>query len=566
MISRREFLQATAAASALTVGSGLGSLGRVAAQQRLTQADILKFDPLGTVTILYIADTHAQLMPLHFREPSVNLGVGADKGLPPHLTDAAFRKYFNVAAGTADAFALTADDFVSLAKNYGKMGGMDRVATLVRAVRAERGDDKVLLLDGGDSWQGSWTSLQTKAQDMVDVMGALKLDALVGHWEFTYGADRVKELVKAAPFAFLAQNIRDAEWQEPVFEARKMFERGGAKVAVIGQALPRTAIANPRWMFPQWEFGIREEDMQKQVDDARAEGADIVVLLSHDGFDVDRKLAGRVKGIDVILTAHTHDAMPGLIKVGDTVLVATGSHGKFLSRLDIEVKNKKVTGVRYKLMPVFADAIKPDAEMAALVEKVRAPFAKDLARKIGHTDSLLYRRGNFNGTFDDLICNAMLAERDVEIALSPGFRWGGTLVPGDAITWEDVTNATAITYPNCYRNEMTGAQLKDVLEDIADNIFHPDPYFQGGGDMVRIGGMGYSIDINKAMGSRISNLTHLKSGKPIEAAKKYTVAGWASINENTQGPPIWDVVSAHISKIGSGIKIEPNTAVKVSGA
>lgn len=566
MISRREFLQATAAASALTIGSGLGSLGRVAAQQRLTQADILKFDPLGTVTILYIADTHAQLMPLHFREPSVNLGVGADKGLPPHLTDAAFRKYFNVAAGTADAFALTADDFVSLAKNYGKMGGMDRVATLVRAVRAERGDDKVLLLDGGDSWQGSWTSLQTKAQDMVDVMGALKLDALVGHWEFTYGADRVKELVKAAPFAFLAQNIRDAEWQEPVFEARKMFERGGAKVAVIGQALPRTAIANPRWMFPQWEFGIREEDMQKQVDDARAEGADIVVLLSHDGFDVDRKLAGRVKGIDVILTAHTHDAMPGLIKVGDTVLVATGSHGKFLSRLDIEVKNKKVTGVRYKLMPVFADAIKPDAEMAALVEKVRAPFAKDLARKIGHTDSLLYRRGNFNGTFDDLICNAMLAERDVEIALSPGFRWGGTLVPGDAITWEDVTNATAITYPNCYRNEMTGAQLKDVLEDIADNIFHPDPYFQGGGDMVRIGGMGYSIDINKAMGSRISNLTHLKSGKPIEAAKKYTVAGWASINENTQGPPIWDVVSAHISKIGSGIKIEPNTAVKVSGA
>jgi sulfur-oxidizing protein SoxB len=566
MISRREFLQATAAASALTLGSGLGPLGRVAAQQRLTQADILKFDPLGTVTILYIADTHAQLMPLHFREPSVNLGVGDDKGKPPHLTDEAFRKYFNVAAGSADAFALTADDFVSLAKNYGKMGGMDRVATLVRAVRAERGDDKVLLLDGGDSWQGSWTSLQTKAQDMVDVMGALKLDALVGHWEFTYGADRVKELVKAAPFAFLAQNIRDAEWQEPVFEARKTFERGGAKVAVIGQALPRTAVANPRWMFPQWEFGIREEDMQKQVDDARAEGADVVVLLSHDGFDVDRKLAGRVKGIDVILTAHTHDAMPGLIKVGDTVLVATGSHGKFLSRLDIEVKNKKVTGVRYKLMPVFADAIKPDAEMTALVEKVRAPFAKDLARKIGHTDSLLYRRGNFNGTFDDLICNAMLAERDVEIALSPGFRWGGTLVPGDAITWEDVTNATAITYPNCYRNEMTGAQLKDVLEDIADNIFHPDPYFQGGGDMVRIGGMGYSIDINKSMGSRISNLTHLKSGKPIDAAKKYTVAGWASINENTQGPPIWDVVSAHISKLSGGIKIEPNTAVKVTGA
>lgn len=564
MISRREFLQATSAASALLVGSGLGDLGRVAAQQRLSQADITRFDPLGTVTILHVTDIHAQLMPLHFREPSINLGAGEAKGLPPHISDAEFRKYFNIATGSPDAFALTSDDFVSLARNYGRMGGMDRIAALIGAVRAERGADKVLLLDGGDTWQGSWTSLQTKAQDMVEIMSALKVDAMVGHWEFTYGADRVKEIVDKAPFAFLAQNIRDNEWQEPVFEGRKMFERGGAKIAVIGQALPRTAVANPRWMFPKWEFGIREEDMQKQVNEARAEGASIVVLLSHNGFDVDRKLASRVKGLDVILTAHTHDAMPGLIRVGDTVLVASGSHGKFVSRLDIEVKDKKVAGVRFKLMPVFADAIAPDPAMTALVEKVRAPFAKDLARTIGKTDSLLYRRGNFNGTFDDLICNAMLAERDVEIALSPGFRWGGTLLPGDTITWEHVTNATAITYPNCYRNQMTGGQLKEILEDIADNIFHPDPYFQGGGDMVRIGGMGYAIDISRPAGSRISKLTHLKSGKPIEESKTYTVAGWASINENTQGPPIWDVVAAHVSKLGS-VKIEPNTAVKVTG-
>jgi sulfur-oxidizing protein SoxB len=564
MISRREFLQATSAASALLLGSGLGDLGRVAAQQRLSQADILRFDPLGTVTILHVTDIHAQLMPLHFREPSVNLGVGEVKGLPPHISDAEFRKHFEIATGSADAFALTSDDFVSLARNYGRMGGMDRIATLIGAVRAERGEDKVLLLDGGDTWQGSWSSLQTKAQDMVDIMSALKVDAMVGHWEFTYGADRVKEITDKAPFAFLAQNIRDNEWQEPVFEGRKMFERGGAKIAVIGQALPRTAVANPRWMFPKWEFGIREEDMQKQVNDARAEGASIVVLLSHNGFDVDRKLASRVKGLDVILTAHTHDAMPGLVRVGDTVLVASGSHGKFVSRLDIDVKDKKVAGVRFKLMPVFADAIAPDAAMKALVEKVRAPFAKDLARTIGKTDSLLYRRGNFNGTFDDLICNAMLAERDVEIALSPGFRWGGTLLPGDTITWEHVTNATAITYPNCYRNQMTGGQLKEVLEDVADNIFHPDPYFQGGGDMVRTGGMGYAIDITKPVGSRISRLTHLKSGKPIEESKTYAVAGWASINQNTQGPPIWDVVAAHISKLGA-VKIDPNEAVKVTG-
>jgi sulfur-oxidizing protein SoxB len=512
-----------------------------------------------------VTDIHAQLMPLHFREPSVNLGVGEVKGLPPHMTDREFRKHFNIATGSADAFALTSDDFVALARNYGRMGGMDRIATLVGAVRAERGADKVLLLDGGDTWQGSWTALKTNGQDMIDVMSALKVDAMTGHWEFTLGADRVKQVADSAPFAFLAQNVRDNEWQEPVFEPRKMFERGGAKVAVIGQALPRTAVANPRWMFPKWEFGIREEDMQKQVDEARAEGAAIVVLLSHNGFDVDRKLAGRVKGLDVILTGHTHDAMPGLVRVGNTVLVASGSHGKFVSRLDIAVKDDKVADIRFKLMPVFADAIAPDPAMAKLVEQVRAPFAKELSRVVGKTDSLLYRRGNFNGTFDDLICNAMLAERDAEIALSPGFRWGGTLLPEENITWEHVTNATAITYPNCYRNQMTGAQLKEILEDIADNIFHPDPYFQGGGDMVRIGGMGYSIDIGKPMGSRISNLTHLKSGKPIEASKTYTVSGWASINENTQGPPIWDVLAAHVSRTGS-VKIEPNTAVKVTGA
>ena len=564
MISRRDFLQATAAASAIVAASGLGPLGRVAAQQKLTQADILKFDPLGTVTILHVTDIHAQLVPLYFREPSINLGVGEVKAQPPHLTDQAFRSYYKIANGSADAYALTADDFTSLAKTYGRMGGLDRIATLVAAVRAERGADKVLLLDGGDTWQGSWSALQTKGQDMVDVMSALRTDAMTAHWEFTLGAERVKEIADKASFAFLAQNVRDSEWQEPVFEARKTFERGGAKIAVIGQALPRTAVANPRWMFPKWEFGIREDELQKQVDQSRAEGADVVVLLSHNGFDVDRKLASRVKGIDVILTSHTHDALPELVKVGNTVLAASGSHGKFVSRLDLAVKDKRVTDIRFKLMPVFSDVIAPDPAMKAMVEKIRAPYAAELATVIGRTDSLLYRRGNFNGTFDDLICDAMLTQRDAEISLSPGFRWGGTLLPGDAITWEAITNATAMTYPACYRQQMTGEQLKLILEDVADNIFHPDPYFQGGGDMVRIGGMGYAIDVAKPAGDRISNLTHLKTGQPIDAKKSYVVAGWASVNEGTQGPPIWDVLRSHVGAQKT-IQLKQNTAVRVSG-
>lgn len=564
MISRRDFVIAAMAAGTLAAGAR-GAFAQAAGAGKMTQDDILRFDPVGTLTILHTTDLHAQLEPIYFREPSVNIGVGEARGLPPHLIDEAFLAYFKLPAGGPDAYALTSLDFDRLARNYGRMGGVDRIATLVKAIRAERGQGNVLLLDGGDGLQGSWSSLQTRAEDMVRVFNALGLDAMVGHWEFTYGAERLQEIVEKAPFAFLAQNIRSVEWQEPVFEGRKMFERGGAKVAVIGQAFPRTPISNPRWMIPDWEFGLREEDLQKQVDEARAAGAGVVVLLSHNGFDVDRKLAGRVKGIDVILTAHTHDAMPAPVMVGSTVLIATGSHGKFVSRLDLDVKDGKVAGFRYGLLPVFSDAITPDPEMAALVKEVRAPYAAELGRVVGQAGSLLYRRGNFNGTFDDMICQAMLAERDAEIALSPGFRWGSTLLPGDPITFETISNATAITYPACYRNMMTGQQLKDVLEDVADNIFNPDPYFQGGGDMVRVGGVGYSIDVGQPMGKRISDLVLLKTGQPLDAAKTYAVAGWASVNKDVEGPPVWELVERYVAAAKT-VNIAPTGSVKVSGA
>ncbi|MBL8703542.1 MAG: thiosulfohydrolase SoxB [Rhodospirillales bacterium] len=565
MLHRRQFFQAATAAATLVAAGGLGPLARVAAQQRLTQQDLLAFPALGEVTLLHVCDIHAQLLPIYFREPEINLGVGEVKGKPPHLTDEAFRRFFGIKPGTADAYALTSDDFTQLARNYGRMGGMDRVATVVKAVRAERGDGRVLFLDSGDTWQGSWTSLKTKGQDMIDVMNLLKPDAMVGHWEFTYGAERVEEAVKSLPFAFLAQNIRDAEWGESVFKPSAMFERGGVKIAVIGQAFPYTPIANPRWMIEKWEFGIRDEELQKQVDAVRAAGAQLVVVLSHNGFDVDRKMASRVSGIDVLLSGHTHDAMPDVVKVGRTLLVASGSHGKFVSRLDVKVTDGKLADYRYRLIPIFADAIAPDAAMTQAVRKARAPYETELGREIARTESTLYRRGNFNGTFDDLICQAMLSERDTEIALSPGFRWGGSLLPGDPITFEAVTNATAITYPNCYRTQMTGTQLKEILEDVADNIFHPDPYFQGGGDMVRVGGIGFVIDIAKPIGSRISDMTLLKTGQPVDPQRSYTVSGWASVNENVQGPPIWEVVEKHLAQVKT-VKLQPNTAVKVKGA
>jgi sulfur-oxidizing protein SoxB len=560
VLSRREFLQVTAATAAL-----ISNLSRRAlAQQKLTQAELLAFEPLGNVTLLHVTDVHGQLMPAYFREPSINLGVGDAKGQPPHITAKDYLTRFGIAEKSAAAYALTSEDFAALAQGYGRIGGLDRLATAVKATRAQRGGDKVLLLDGGDTWQGSLGANRTKGQDMADCFKLLQPDAMTGHWEFTYGTERVKELADSLGYPFLALNVRDTEWQEPVFAPYKMFEKGGVKIAVLGQAFPYTPVANPRWMIPTWSFGIREEDVRLNVEKARKEGAQLVVLLSHNGFDVDRKLAGRVAGIDVILTGHTHDALPEVVQVGKTLLVASGSHGKFLSRLDLDVQGGAVKGFRYKLIPLFADAIAPDAEMAAAIARARAPFAAELAREVGHTESLLYRRGNFAGTFDDLICDALIAERDAEIALSPGFRWGTSVLPGAAITVEDIHNATAITYPQVYRQTMTGARLKEILEDVADNLFNPDPYYQQGGDMVRCGGLGYTIDIGKPAGSRISDLTHLKSGKPIEAARDYTIAGWARVNEGTEGPPVWDLVEKYVAAKKT-VKVEAGSAVKVVG-
>jgi len=558
-LGRRELLQVAAATAALNVANTGQAQGRGPYQD-----DLLRFKPVGQLTLLNFTDLHAQLVPLYFREPSANIGVGEDKGLPPHLVGEKLLEFYKIARGTYDAYALAYTDFEPLARSFGRIGGLDRMATLVNAIRAER-PGKVLLLDGGDSWQGSYTSLQSTGADMVRLINTLKPDAMTAHWEFTYGAQRVKELVDTLGFPFLAGNVKDATWGDPVFKPYAVFERSGLRIGVIGQAFPYTPIANPRYLIPDWSFGIDEDKLAENVARLRDDKVDLVVLLSHNGFDVDRKLASRVKGIDVILTGHTHDALPVPVKVGDTLLIAAGSHGKFLARLDLEISGRRIVDYAFRLIPVLSDVIAPDPDMAALIREVRLPHDAKIGKVLGRTESLLYRRGNFNGTFDDLICQALLTERDAEIALSPGFRWGASLLPDQNIHGDDIFNQTAITYPAAYRSEMTGEYLKQVLEDVADNLFNPDPYLQQGGDMVRAGGLAYTLTIDKPVGQRISDLTLLRTGEKIDAARKYTVSGWASVNEGTEGPAIYDVVSAHVERIRT-VRLQPSRRVKVVGA
>jgi sulfur-oxidizing protein SoxB len=566
MVSRRDFLQMAMATTALYGVSGFGKWGKLSAQQAMSQEKLLEFDTFGNVSLIHVTDIHAQLKPIYFREPEINIGVGNNKGKVPHITGADFRKLYGIEQNSWSSYALSFEDFTSLAREYGRVGGLDRIATVVKAMRADRPD--ALLLDGGDTWHGSYTCYHTQGQDMVNAMNALKPDAMTFHWEFTLGSERVNEIIDDLPFAALGQNIFDAEWDEPAenFAPYEFFERGGVKIAVIGQAFPYMPIANPRWMFPELSFGIRDKRMQEMVEEVRAEGAELVVCLSHNGFDVDKQMASRVNGIDVILSGHTHDALPEPYIVNNTLIVASGSNGKFVSRVDLDVQSGQVLGFRHKLIPIFSDVITPDEEMSSLIDAERAPYLAQMSEVIGETgdSQTLYRRGNFNGTWDDLICDALLSERDAEIALSPGVRWGPSILPGQKITREDIWNVTSMTYPEAYRTEMTGEFLHVVLEDVADNLFNPDPYYQQGGDMVRVGGLGYHIDITKPQGERITNMTILKTGESIDPSKSYVVAGWASVNEGTEGPPIWDVLERHIRQLGV-VSLPENNSVQIKG-
>jgi sulfur-oxidizing protein SoxB len=536
-VNRRDFLQVLGAAAAL--GAPLRSSF---AQAQSVLYDVPKF---GNASFLHFTDCHAQLLPVYFREPSVNIGLGEAAGRPPHVVGESFLKTFKLKRHTAEAHAFTHLDFAEAAAKYGKVGGFAHLATLVKRLRASR--PHALLLDGGDTWQGSATSLWTQGRDMIQACRALGVDLMTGHWEFTYGDKRVLEAVEkdlAGKIEFIAQNVKTSDFNDPVFKPYVLREQNGVRVAIVGQAFPYTPIANPRYFVPDWTFGIQETELQKTVDDARAKGAQAVVLLSHNGMDVDVKLASRVRGIDAILGGHTHDGVPSPLVVknpgGQTLVTNAGSNGKFLAVLDLQVSSGRVTDYRYRLLPIFSDLLPADPSMSALIENVRRPYKERLEEKLAVTEGLLYRRGNFNGTFDQLVLDAIMEVQGAEIGFSPGFRWGTTLLPGQPILREHVMDQTAITYPYATLNELSGAQIKAILEDIADNLFNPDPYYQQGGDMVRVGGMTYTCDPAAKMGARITDLR--LGGKPMDAAKAYKVAGWAPVAEGAKGGPVWDVV------------------------
>ena len=561
-INRREFLQTLAIASA--GGLGLHSNFALAQESAKKFYELPKF---GNVHLLHFTDCHAQLLPIYFREPNVNLGIGSLEGRTPHLVGEYFLKASGIPAGTRDAYAFTYLNFTEAAKTYGKVGGFAHLSTLVKQMKASRPGS--LLLDGGDTWQGSATALWTNGQDMADAALALGVDIMTAHWEMTLGEERVMEIVNKdfkGKIEFLAQNIKTSDFGDPVFPSYTIRKMNGIPVAIIGQAFPYTPIANPGYMVPNWTFGIQEENLQKTIDEAKGKGAKVVVLLSHNGMDVDLKLASRVSGLHAILGGHTHDGVPIPVQVknsgGVTLVTNAGSNGKYLGVLDFDVKGGKPVDFRYKLMPIFSNLIPEDKSMSALIQKMRKPYESKLQEKLAVTDSLLYRRGNFNGSFDQVILDGLMAQKNAEIAFSPGFRWGTTLLPGQTITMESLLDQTAITYPYTTVNMMTGETIKTILEDVADNLFNPDPYYQQGGDMVRVGGLHYTIDPAASMGKRISEMR--LNGNLIDANKSYKVAGWAPVSEaakNLGGEPVWDVIARHLRDMKTVKAIKLNEPV-----
>jgi S-sulfosulfanyl-L-cysteine sulfohydrolase len=566
-LSKREFLQVMGAGT--MAGLAMGTHAEAdAATAAKGLYDIPRF---GQVSFLHMTDCHAQLLPIHFREPSVNLGVGSMRGQLPHLVGEHLLKVAGLRPGTAEAHALSCLDYEKAAKRYGKVGGFAHLATLVKQLKASRPGS--LLLDGGDTWQGSGTSLWTRGQDMVDACKLLGVDVMTGHWEFTLGMERVKEIVEkdfAGQIDFVAQNVKTNDFGDPVFKPYVIREINGVPCAIIGQAFPYTPIANPRYMVADWAFGIQDENMQKLVDEARGKGAQVVVVISHNGMDVDLKMASRVSGIDAILGGHTHDGMPvaSLVsnKGGKTIVTNAGSNGKFLGVIDFEVKDRRVADFRYKLLPVFANMLPADPEMESLIRRIRAPYESSLSEVLGVTEGLLYRRGNFNGTGDQLLVDALMEVQGADLAFSPGFRWGTTLLPGMPITREWLLDMTATTYSYATVTEMTGETIKTVLEDVCDNLFNPDPYYQQGGDMVRVGGLTYSCEPSARAGARISDM-RLK-GQLIEAGKKYKVAGWAPVAEEARqqgNKMVWDVVEQWLRSQGGKVRPRRPNSPRLTG-
>ena len=584
-INRREFMQlmGVAAASGMLPGcDNKSDRARATAKSPEKIYDIPKF---GNVGLMHMTDCHAQLNPIYFREPNVNIGVGDAYGQPPHLVGEKMLDHFGVAKNSIEAHAFSYIDFAEAAKTYGKVGGFAHMRTLVKKLRGDHGEDKTLLLDGGDTWQGSGTAYWTRGKDMVGACNRLGVDVMTGHWEFTYLDEEVISNVKDFKGDFVCQNVfvkddaafdyRFADFSgfdentQRAFKPYTIKKMGDVRVAVIGQAFPYTPIANPSRFIPDWTFGIRDSEMQKVVDQVReTEKPDVVVVISHNGMDVDLKMASRVSGIDAIFGGHTHDGMPAPTVVknkgGQTLVTNAGSNGKFLGFMQFDVRNGKVQDWRYTLIPVFSNLLEADKSMTSYIEEVRKPYLSKLTEELAVAEGLLYRRGNFNGTFDQIICDALREVGGAQVSLSPGFRWGTSVLPGQTITMDNVMDQTCITYPETYVREMSGQTIKDILEDVADNLFNKDPYYQQGGDMVRVGGLDYNIDINGKSLNRISDMT-LDDGTKIEASKLYTVSGWATVGSKAPGKPIWEVVAEYL-RSEKVAKIKKMNTPKIKGA
>lgn len=580
-LSRREFVYMMAVLGAAPVFAN--------SHTRMTDTtnkleDYYKLKPFGNARFLHMTDSHAQLLPVYFREPSVNLGFYGNFGKPPHIVGEKLLDYYGIKGNKRLEYAYSCVDFEKHAKAMGKVGGFSQIKTVVDYLRDSFGKEKTLLLDGGDTWQGSATALYTRGKDMVGAMNLLGVDVAVGHWEFTYKAEEVLENVKALNAEFLAQNVFVKEtslmngaeaFDEDTGHAFKPYtikKMGNARVAIIGQAFPYTTIANPQRFIPDWTFGIKEDSMQEMVDLIKeTEKPDAIIVLSHNGFDTDKKMAEVCTGIDFIMGGHTHDGVPEAVPIknteGTTYVCNAGSNGKFINVLDLDIQNGKIKDFKFTLLPIFSDLIPEDKDMKKYIEDARLPFLKELTREIATTEMTLFRRGNFNGSWDQIICDALLEVKEAQISLSPGFRWGTSVMPGQAITFDDLMTQTAMTYPETYARDIKGTDIKAILEDVADNLFNEDPFYQQGGDMVRTGGISYRIDPKAKMGERISNITLTKTGMKLEANKSYKVAGWSTVGAKSDGEPVWETVETYLKNVKhiSNLKVDTPDIVGIAG-
>lgn len=401
--------------------------------------------------------------------------------------------------------------------NYIRAGGYPRISAYINKVRKEK-DNKVVVLDGGDTFHGTLPVVDSKGMILTSYLNEMKIDAMTAHWEFAYGPKHFSSLLNALNYPMLAINCYDKTTDKLVFDPYLIKEVNGLKIGIIGIAATIIDKTMPQHFAEGLYFSLGNEELPGYIAELKDQDVDLVILLSHLGFPQEVKLAQEVDGIDVLLSAHTHNRVYEPALVNDTIIFQSGCHGSFLGHLDLVVENKKIVDYKHQLV-VLDESLDEDLDMKAAIEKDLEPYKEQLNKIVGRTGTDLNRSTVFESTMDNLLLQSMIDISGAELAFSNGWRYGAPIPKGD-IRENDLWNMIPVN-PPLSKVKLKGQEVWDMMEENLERTFSIDPYQQMGGYVKRVLGMNLYCKIENPYGERVQQI--FVQGQALEKDRVYHV-------------------------------------------